>query len=341
MKYLCFAVLFAAAAALVGSVPPSALARPDDEKAKDEKKDGKDAKEKEKLVLPMALLAFEERGTGAKDMGAKVTDLLFAKLTVKPDLFMVDRADLKKILEEQSLSLTGAVKPDEAVKVGQLTGAKLLVTGSVVQVDKKIYLVAKVISTETGRVAGASTEGALTDDLGALAGKLADSIDDTIAKQGEKLVPKVVPIKDRVADLNKKLGNGARPVIAVQINEKHIGAPAIDPAAQTEVIKLAKDLGFTVIDLDEGGKSKADILLTGEGFSEVAGKIGNLISVRARVELKAVDRKTGKVIAIDRQTAMVVDLSEQIAGKTGLQEAADVIAERLLPKLVTPEPKKK
>ena len=151
MRYVCFVATFALAAALVGSIPPSAaFAKPDDEKAKDEKKDAKDGKEKEKLVLPMALLAFEERGTGAKDMGAKVTDLIFAKLTVKPDLFMVDRADLKKILEEQSLSLTGAVKPDEAVKVGQLTGAKLLVTGSVVHVDKKIYLVAKVISTETG-----------------------------------------------------------------------------------------------------------------------------------------------------------------------------------------------
>jgi hypothetical protein len=32
----------------------------------------------------------------------------------------------------------------------------------------------------------------------------------------------------------------------------------------------------------------------------------------------------------------VVDLTEQIAGKTALQEAAAVLAERLLPKLVNP-----
>lgn len=301
--------------------------------------DKKDDKEKERPVLPVALLTFEERGAGAKDMGAKVGDLLFAKLVAKPEFVLVDRADLKKVLDEQALSLTGAVKADEAVKVGQLTGAKLLVTGSVVQVDKKLHLIAKVISAETGRVAGASVEGAVSDDLGALVGKLADAVDGTVAKQGEKLVPKPVPAADRVAELNKKLGAGARPVVAVQVSEKHIGQPAVDPAAQTEVTKLAKDLGFEVIDLDEGGKGKADVLVTGEGFSEAAGRVGGMVSVRARVELKAVDRKTGKVLAVDRQTAVVVDLSEQVAGKAALQTAAAALAERVLPKLVAPEKK--
>ena len=97
-------------------------------------------KEETKPVLPVALLGFEERGAGAKELGGKVGDLLFAKLAAKPEFFLVDRADLKKVLDEQSLSLSGAVKSDEAVKVGHLTGAKLLVTGSVVQVDKKVYL---------------------------------------------------------------------------------------------------------------------------------------------------------------------------------------------------------
>lgn len=335
MRHLCFvAALTMGAALLVGTAPSTASGRDDDKK--EEK--GKD--EKEKIVLPVAVLGFEERGAGSKDLGAKVGDLLFAKLVAKPDLFLVDRADLKKVLDEQSLGLSGAVRADEAAKVGQLTGARLLVTGSVVQVDKKLYLVAKVISAETGRVAGASVDGALSDDLGALAGKLADAIGDTIAKQGDKLAPKPVPVKDRLAALNKALGTAARPVLGVQVTERHIGAPAADPAAQTEVTKLAKDLGFSVIDLDEGGKGRADVLVTGEGFSEVAGRAGGLVSVRARVELKAVDRKTGKVLASDRQTAVVVDLSEQIAGKAALQAAADALAERVLPKLVTPENKK-
>jgi hypothetical protein len=60
----------------------------------------------------------------------------------------------------------------------------------------------------------------------------------------------------------------------------------------------------------------------------------DLTPVKARVELKAVDRKTGKVLAADRQNAVVVDLSEQIAGKLALQLAANQLAERVIPKLV-------
>jgi hypothetical protein len=62
---------------------------------------------------------------------------------------------------------------------------------------------------------------------------------------------------------------------------------------------------------------------------------GNLDSVKARLEVKAIDPATDKIIAIDRQVAVEVDLTEQIAGKKALQKAAAMIAERMLPKLVT------
>ena len=75
-------------------------------------------------------------------------------------------------------------------------------------------------------------------------------------------------------------------------------------------------------------------MLTGEGVSEFAARHGNLVTVKARLEVKAVERKTDRILAVDRQTAVAVDLSEQLAGKAALQEAAAVLAERVLPKLV-------
>ena len=44
-----------------------------------------------------------------------------------------------------------------------------IVTGSVVVVDDSLYLVAKVIGTETSRVLGASSKGKADDDLDGLA----------------------------------------------------------------------------------------------------------------------------------------------------------------------------
>src|SRR6266704_958016 len=76
---------------------------------------GKD-KEKDKApeVYPAALFPFEERGAGVRDFGAKVSDILFAKLAVQPDIYLVDRSDLKKILSELELNISGVVKPAEA-----------------------------------------------------------------------------------------------------------------------------------------------------------------------------------------------------------------------------------
>jgi len=311
-----------------------------DPPAPEQKEPSKEKQKPEvKAVHPVALLGFEERGVGVKDLGGKVGDLLFAKLAAKPEFYLVDRTDLKKVLDEQQLNLSGAVKADEAVKVGQLTGARILVTGSIVQADKKIFLVAKIISTENGRVFGASVEGAMTDELATLAGKLADAIDETVGKQGEKLVPKPSPAVDRIAELNKKLGKAARPVLWVEVTERHIGQPAVDPAAQTELARFAKETGFELIDTQEGAKGMADVFITGEGFSEVAGRVGGLVSVRARVELKVVDRKTGKVLVADRQTVLLVDASEQLAGKTALQNAAAELAQRILPKIAKNEKK--
>lgn len=292
------------------------------------------AQEKAPSVYPLALFLFEERGAGVKDYGPKVTDLLFAQLAVRPELYLVDRADLKKTLEEQALNLSGLVKPGEETRVGQLTGAKLLVSGSVLQVDKKVYLVARITGTETSRIAGASVSGPASDELGPLVEKLAGAVADTVAKQADKLVGKPAAVTDRIAALAAKLKKGRRPVVAVTIPERHVGLPPVDPAAQTEVLRFCRGVGFEAIDLDEAAKGKADVLITGEGMSELAGRAGNLTSVKARVELKAVDRKTGKVLAADRQTVVVVDLTEQIAGKTALQQAAAALAERVLPKLV-------
>src|SRR4051812_23084294 len=116
---------FAAATLLLAGSPSFSNAQ--DEK-KDEKKD--DKKDKKTPIYPTALFVFEERGSAARDLGQKVVDLLFAKLVVKDGLSLVDREDIKKTLSEAQLNLSGAVKAAEATKVGQLTGAKILVTGS-------------------------------------------------------------------------------------------------------------------------------------------------------------------------------------------------------------------
>lgn len=293
-----------------------------------------DFEEFQLVEYPIAILPFRERGKEVEEMGGQVADLMFARLVVDPSLFIVDREDLDKTLGEAELNLSGIVNPGEAIAIGKLTGAKLIVTGSVFQIDNTIYVVAKVIGTETSRVIGASVKGVVGDGLDGLANRLGSEIVRSIKKKSDSLVAKKVVKADRIAALAKQLGDKKRPTVLVSVEERHVGRITLDPAAETEITLFCKETGFEVIDRQQGSSQQAQYLIQGEGMSEFATRHGNLISVKARLEVKVVDRMSGKVIAIDRQTRVAVDLVEQIAGKQALQDAAADIAERLLPKIL-------
>ena len=301
----------------------------------------KEKAEDEFTVYPVAVFPFAERGRDAAELGNKVTDLLFANLVTNPEMYLVEREEIDKLFTEQELNRSGLINPDQATQIGYLTGAKILVTGSVLVVGDKMYVVAKIIGTETSRVLGASVKGAVDDELDGLVEELAKNVASTISERAKELVARPVSKEDRLAALIKSMGKGKRPSVWIDVTERHIGQTTYDPAAETELTRVCKELDFEVIDRKEGNRKDADIVLTGEGFSQFASRHGNLVSVKARLEVKAIDRASGKVLAVARQTSVAVDLAEQIAGKTALQDAAVNIAERLLPQLVSPAENKK
>jgi len=284
-------------------------------------------------ILPTALLPFQERGEGAKGLAAQVGDLLFASLAAEPGVLLVERAELAKALDEHQLGLSGIATPETSAQAGRLAGARVLVTGSVLEVDGSVVMVAKIIGAETGVVLGESVKGRKDEKLAPLVERLAGRIARKIEEGAARLVAPARKPADRIADLAARLGDDHRPSVTIQIAERHVGQRTMDPAAQTELMALLKATGFTVLTADAAA-GPADVLLRGEGMSELLGRRGELVSVRARVEVQAVDRVSGRVLAVDRQTTVVVDLAEQLAGKAALEQAAAGIAERLLPKLV-------
>ena len=134
--------------------------------------------------------------------------------------------------------MSGVVNPDMATKVGQLTGAKILVTGSVFQVGNKLYLVAKVIGTETSKVLGASVKGNPKDELDGLVEGLAEDVSETITARGGELVADPKTREDRVAALKKKLGKGKHPTVYINVDEHHVGQATIDPGGRNRIGSL-------------------------------------------------------------------------------------------------------
>ena len=283
-------------------------------------------------VLTVAVFDFESRDEAVRDLGPKVATLVNANLSAEPNLVTVERAELDKALGEQEQGLAGTISPDSAAKVGQLTGAKVLVTGRVFKADEQTIIVAKIIGTETSRVYGEIVTGHPGEPITDLSAELAKKIAADVTTKGATLVAQVRTHEDRVASLKKALGDKKLPSVSVKISEMHFGQPVIDPAAQTELTLIMEQCGFTV--LDDHSTNHAAIEITGEAFSEYGMRKGNMISCRARIEIKAHDAVSGALILADRQTSVAVDLAEHIAAKTALQNGAGDLAERIIPKLV-------
>jgi TolB-like protein len=79
---------------------------------------------------------------------------------------IVDRSDISKIMKELELQSSDAFASSDsaAVKVGKLSGADIIVTGTVSLVGTKYYLNVRLISVETGEVLASSIASADSPD---------------------------------------------------------------------------------------------------------------------------------------------------------------------------------
>src|SRR5581483_1437214 len=174
-------------------------------------------------VLTVAVFDFESKDEAVRNLGPKVATLVSAYLSADPRLVTVERAELDKALGEQELGLSGTVTPDTASRVGQLTGAKVLVTGRVFQAGDELMIVAKTIGTETSVVVGELVKGASTASISDLSEQLAKKIADDIAQKSNVLVAKPESRDDRIAQIKKELDGKKLPIVSVKVSEQHFG----------------------------------------------------------------------------------------------------------------------
>jgi hypothetical protein len=280
-------------------------------------------------VLPVAVFDFEAKEENVRELGPKISSLVSAVLSSQPNIVTVERAELGKIFGEHELTLTGTINPENAARLGQMTGARVLVTGRAFITGEELTVVVKIISTETSRVYGELAKSASSASIADLSSDLAKRIATIVIEQHDSLMAPRENRPERVTQIKANLGDRKRPVVSVKITESHFGGPTSDPAAETELGLFLEDCGFKVVDAATG---TSDIEISGEAFSAFGAQKGSLFSCKARVEVKA-RKRNGDLLAMDRQTSVAVDLTEQTAAKTALQQAAAEIAERLLPKI--------
>ncbi len=295
---------------------------------------------KAKNTFTVAVLPFAVRGRGLENVGDDMQALLTAQLSGFPEFLLVERAEIDKALSEIELGLSGNVNPKNAMQIGQIVGAQILVTGRIFPVRKELALVGKMIGTETSRVMGATVRMPIKGSIIEASVELADKIAEQLSTGGETMVAERRQKKDIVAKLSPLLKGKQLPSISILIPEISLERSVPDPAAETELGLILQKLGFELQDPAVSNKAP-DIEITGEAFSEFGLRRGNLVSTKGRVEIRAIDRSSGKVLAVDRETSVAVELSPEIAGKLALEKSAQKLAERFVKTLAEDLPVEK
>lgn len=106
----------------------------------------------------IAVLPFTNGGSYGKDkedfqaLEKGMAAMLISELAQNPAARLVDRDEIKKILDEQNLAKEGAVDAATAARIGKLVGAKYMVMGSFTDFYGKFRVDARLVSVETSEI---------------------------------------------------------------------------------------------------------------------------------------------------------------------------------------------
>ena len=87
-----------------------------------------------------------------------VTEIIMSELTSSKKVSVAERSELKKVLNEHGLNMTGVINPEQAVQLGQFMALNKLITGSLGKLGGKYVITAKMIDLESAKIELAVTE---------------------------------------------------------------------------------------------------------------------------------------------------------------------------------------
>jgi len=127
----------------------------------------------------VAVLDFQLQGDGfeTEDMGSIVAEWFITALVKTGRFDVVERAMLRKILEEQKMGLSGIVDEQTATKLGKILGVKVIISGSVMKLQNIIEINARIIDVETASIIAAeNVKATASTSLQSLITQMSDKI---------------------------------------------------------------------------------------------------------------------------------------------------------------------
>jgi Curli production assembly/transport component CsgG len=301
-------------------------------------------------AITLAVLDFDSTGAPAlgKDGGVLLAELLAAALSNRAGIRLVERAVLRRVMEEQALALSGMVDGASAARVRQLVGSQVLVTGRVFAVSNRLVVTARVISAEAGHLEALAVDGGPGEDPRALAGRMAEEIGRRLSARTEAFVPRSPPAREPSADLLSGIAGMALPRVAVRVRETVLEIEGQHSVAASELTSLLLEASFEVRQVGDAAvpvepdeyltRSEApvgvDVVVLGKAVGQFGLRTGDLVSAKARVKLTAVDTRARRVLAVAEAEAREIDLVPREAALQAISHATREVARDFVPRLV-------
>jgi TolB-like protein len=165
---------------------------------------GEQKSDDDKIIV--AVLYFE-RNSDIKELEpyrTGLTDMFITKLKNMPELRVIEREKLDKIISEFELAETGAIDPETAQKIGRLLGAQALYYGSFTAMGKQICLNGHFTRVETAEILFSEGNRCEISDknLFNMVDKVANTISAKVKANHKELVADLYFSKGKTAEEN-------------------------------------------------------------------------------------------------------------------------------------------
>lgn len=106
----------------------------------------------------VAVLSFENGGSYGKDkedfdaLRKGIAAMLISELAQNPNVRLVDRSDVQRLLDEQGAAVAERVDLETATKIGKQLNARYMIAGSFIDLYGDFRVDARIINVETGEI---------------------------------------------------------------------------------------------------------------------------------------------------------------------------------------------
>jgi TolB-like protein/tetratricopeptide (TPR) repeat protein len=277
----------------------------------------------------MNILVYPFKNTGDKQyswISAGMTDTVITDLMGIREVSVISNADRRKIMEETKFILSGLVAEETMVKVGKLTGANIIFTGSYLVSENNIRVNARLINVETGRAESSAKIDGTLEKIFDLQDKVVLTL---LSDTGKVTIANVAKVKIAEAE-KKKIAEKPRPkTTAYELYAKGLELQDTIPKEALAYYKKALEIDKTYVSalIQYGFTAGTTLNLFDEALNYLT-RADNILKSRKATDTKEyaiLMRNIGIVYGskgdLDRALKYFMD-AQQIWDRLGLQNTA-------------------